>query len=366
MNHDSIVNMNTATINVPLPRAASSASSAQFASSVPMPGASTAIVRRTDSTPRPHVFVQSHGNAGDALQPQMQDRRQTHANTLQLNNLIVFSSPSGGVGLSTLLALTALTLYQKHVQCALLDADLTGGGLAVLLGVEHEPGLSLQDLDTPLGHIEGEALNLELPHWEHMPVLAHTPWRGDNPDRWQMQAATQAMCEANQLVLADVGRAQALQNIPELALVQQVVAVELSVLGLARAKAHLTALRRIRESFAGSTSVPQSPIIVAMEPRGAPRRSAATTVATAEAIAYLGADILGPVRHTPTLCSDILEGLGIREVPRRNRRVVGALAEQLVEHSTQRSAKHSSEQLGEKSAERSLTAASSSFAWERT
>ena len=89
-----------------------------------------------------------------------------------------------------------------------------------------------------------------------------------------------------------------------------------------------------------------------MEPRGAPRRSAATTVATAEAIAYLGADILGPVRHTPALCSDILEGLGIREVPRRNRRVVGALAERLAE----RLIEHSGEEPGE--------TASGSSAWE--
>ncbi len=321
--------MNTAIINVPLPQmAASGTEPARHVTGVPMPGAPTAVARRTDLIPRPHVFVQTRRKTDTAPQ--------TRTDTLRHSNLAAFSSPSGGVGLSTLLALTALTLHQKHVQCALLDADLTGGGLGVLLGIEHEPGLSMQDLDAPLGHIEGEALNFELPHWERMPVLAHTPWRGDNPDRWQMQAAAQAMCEANQLVLADVGRAQVWQNAPELALAQQVVAVELSVLGLARAKAHLAALRRVHESLAGSGSVPQSPIIVAVEPRGAPRRSAATTVATAEAIAYLGADILGPVRHTPALCSDILEGLGIREIPRRNRRVVGALAERLAEHSAER------------------------------
>ena len=308
--------------------------------------------------------MQSHEKASDALQPHMQASRLTHASMLHLSNLVAFSSPSGGVGLSTLLALTALTLHQKHVQCALLDADLTGGGLGVLLGIEHEPGLSMQDLDAPLGHIEGEALNLELPHWERMPVLAHTPWRGKNPDRWQMQAAAQAMCEANQLVLADIGRAQIWQRAPELALAQQVVAVELSVLGLARAKAHLAALRRVHESLAGLASVPQSPIIVAREPRGAPRRSAATTVATAEAIAYLGADILGPVRHTPALCSDILEGLGIREVPRRNRRVVGALAEQLAEHSAEHSAGRMGERMSERYGEKAVEMASSSPPWE--
>lgn len=204
----------------------------------------------------------------------------------------------------------------------------------MLLGIEQEPGLSMQDLNAPLGHIDGEALNLELPHWERMPVLAHTPWRGDDPDHWQIQAAMQAMCEANQLVLADIGRARMWERIPESALSVQVVAVELSVLGLARAKAHMETLKHIRASFAGIEAEP--PIIVAMEPRGAPRRSAATTVATAEAIAYLGADVLGPVRQAPTLCSDILKGLGIQRVPRRNRRILRALAEQLARWSDAR------------------------------
>ena len=49
--------------------------------------------------------------------------------------------------------LVALTLSMQDIDCALLDADIPHGGLGILLGIEHEPGLSLQDIDAPLGRI---------------------------------------------------------------------------------------------------------------------------------------------------------------------------------------------------------------------
>ena len=125
--------------------------------------------------------------------------------TPRYSNLISFTSPSGGIGLSTITALVALTLSMQDIDCALLDADIPHGGLGILLGIEHEPGLSLQDIDAPLGRIDGKAFNLELPHWEGINVLACASWRGQLPEWWQMQAAIQALCEANRMVLADVG-----------------------------------------------------------------------------------------------------------------------------------------------------------------
>ncbi|WP_145885649.1 P-loop NTPase [Bifidobacterium angulatum] len=159
--------------------------------------------------------------------------------TPRYSNLISFTSPSGGIGLSTITALVALTLSMQDIDCALLDADIPHGGLGILLGIEHEPGLSLQDIDAPLGRIDGKAFNLELPHWEGINVLACASWRGQLPEWWQMQAAIQALCEANRMVLADVGDGTVWEYVPELLMAQHVVAVELSVLGLARAKAHL-------------------------------------------------------------------------------------------------------------------------------
>ena len=49
-------------------------------------------------------------------------------------NLVAFSSPSGGIGLSTLTALIALNLSEQGVDCALLDADIPNGGLGILAG----------------------------------------------------------------------------------------------------------------------------------------------------------------------------------------------------------------------------------------
>ncbi|NEG55333.1 P-loop NTPase [Bifidobacterium sp. SMA15] len=240
--------------------------------------------------------------------------------------IVTFTSPSGGVGLSTMVALTGLTLAKRGIRCAMLDADLSGGGLDVLLGIEHEPGLTLQDLDAPLGRIEGDALNHELPQWEGLRVLSHSPWRGDPPDWWELQAAIEALGEANDVVLVDAGRGEAMAHAPELACSRRVVAIELSVLGMARAKAHLAGIDRLEGSVAGG-DCGGDPLIVGMSPRGASRRASDTAVAMAEVIAYLGDDVLGPVRCVPSLCADILAGLGIRSVPRRNRRVIDAIAD---------------------------------------
>lgn len=253
--------------------------------------------------------------------------------TPRYSNLISFTSPSGGIGLSTITALVALTLSMQDIDCALLDADIPHGGLGILLGIEHEPGLSLQDIDAPLGRIDGKAFNLELPHWEGINVLACASWRGQLPEWWQMQAAIQALCEANRMVLADVGDGTVWEYVPELLMAQHVVAVELSVLGLARAKAHLARLQRLRQELQGDDIDHPAPIVVFTEPRGAPKRSASSAIATTEAIAYLGGDALGPIQHVPRLCADILEGLGIESTPRCNRPTIEALSDRIVQSS---------------------------------
>ena len=248
------------------------------------------------------------------------------AGTAPRGTVVVFTSPSGGIGTSTLTALTGLTLRGRDMECALFDADLDGGGLDVLLGIEHEPGLTLQDLDAPLGHIEGEALNHELPQWDGIHVLAHAPWRGGRPDWWELEAAAEALADANDVVLVDAGRGGAMPHVPPFAKARQVMVVDLTVLGIARARAHLDWLR----STAGDADAGgEPPIIVGIEPRGAPRRRAASSMALTEAIAYLGEDVIGPLHVTPSLCADMLEGLGIRSVPKRNRRAIDALADEI-------------------------------------
>ena len=250
--------------------------------------------------------------------------RRDAARTTPRGTVVVFTSPSGGIGTSTLTALTGLTLHGRDVECALFDADLDGGGLDVLLGIEHESGLTLQDLDAPLGHIEGEALNHELPQWDGIHVLAHTPWRGERPDWWELEAAAEALADANDVVLVDAGRGGAIPHVPPFAKARQVMVVDLTVLGMARARAHLDWLSGTADGAGG-----EPPVIVGVEPRGTPRHRTASSMALTEAIAYLGEDVIGPLRVTPSLCADMLEGLGIRSVPKRNRRAVDALADEI-------------------------------------
>lgn len=237
------------------------------------------------------------------------------------------------------MAMCALTLGKRGLSVALMDADMTGGGLGVLLGVEHEQGLTLQNLNAPLGHIEGNALNHELPAWEGMRILAHAPWAGADPDWWEVQAAVRALCESNDIVLVDAGRGGALGHVPDLARARQVVAVELSALGVARASPHIAMLERAwrhdepdndgRIGDGPAVAECESPIVVGVTPRRLMRHSPSAT-AMQEAIARFGEETLGPLGGDPSLCADIMNGLGVRAVPKSCRQVVEALVDGIV------------------------------------
>ena len=95
-----------------------------------------------------------------------------------------------------------------------------------------------------------------------------------------------------------------------------VIAAELSVMGLARAKSH-----RSRLDSWGC----EAPHIVGVEPRGAPRGRG--HVGIGEAQDYLTATVLGPVKPSVNLCGDVLEGLGIRSVTKGSRKAVSLLAD---------------------------------------
>ena len=239
------------------------------------------------------------------------------------DNVIVLSSASGGIGLTTLAATIAWTLTQRGISCALLEADLHGGGLDALLGMEDHGGLRLQEIDAPLGSIDGKALNQEIPRWEGVRLLPSSPWRGDPPDWWEIQAAVRALAGENQALLVDAAHGEALGDIPELQQATHLVAVDLSVVGLARAKTHVKRLL----AMGGR---PQ-PLLVGVMPRGAPKRHAGV-VAMAEATVYLEDTLLGPIKTDAKLCGDMLEGMGIQAIPRCNRNAINAIADALLSH----------------------------------
>ncbi|MCH9276602.1 P-loop NTPase [Bifidobacterium amazonense] len=232
-------------------------------------------------------------------------------------NVVACTSASGGAGLSTFAAMLAHRLSERGLPCALVDADFTGGGLDMLIGIENEEGERFETLDAPLGRLEGEALNRELPEWDGVRVLSFDPWNGPTPNWWQAQAAVRALSEANHVVIVDAGRGEALRGVSELGDAAQLVVVELSVLGLARARGHVgRLLERVGE---GGDGQPE-PFVVGIAPRGTAKGTGMVDVR--EASDYLGVDIAGPVKADRRLCSDILSGMGIRAVNRGTRRTV--------------------------------------------
>lgn len=67
-----------------------------------------------------------------------------------VSNVVIVDSVVAGVGASTLAAILARELNERGLKCVLVDADLQGGGLDVLLGVENEDGSRLGEISAPL------------------------------------------------------------------------------------------------------------------------------------------------------------------------------------------------------------------------
>ena len=138
---------------------------------------------------------------------------------------------------------------------------------------------------------EGAALNGELPQWERVGVLASQPWNGSDPEPWTVSAVLEALAQANDVVVVDIGAPSALHSLPMLRQCRQVVLAELTVLGLARARAARAMMIRQGES---------RPIMVGVVPRGLSRRGGG-------------------------LHGDVLEGLGIRAIGKSSRKAVDAV-----------------------------------------
>jgi hypothetical protein len=106
---------------------------------------------------------------------------------------------SGGVGASTFAAALALAAPAG----VLLDVDPLGGGIDVLLGVEHEPGARWSGVRVGGGHLDPGLLADQLPRWGQVPVLALDGSPPQPSDAVQVLAA----CAELGVVAVDLGRA---------------------------------------------------------------------------------------------------------------------------------------------------------------
>lgn len=141
-------------------------------------------------------------------------------------NVVAVGSAVAGVGASTLAALLARELTERGCKSVLVDADLNGGGLDVLLGVEDEDGSRFGDISAPLGKVDGKALLRELPVWDGVPLLACNPWRSETPQSWEIQACIRALAQVKDAVIVDAGQWRGLDDIPELAQATHITVVE--------------------------------------------------------------------------------------------------------------------------------------------
>ena len=246
--------------------------------------------------------------------------------------MVVLSSAVAGVGVSTLAAMLARTLTQRGVKCVLVDADLQGGGLDVLLGIENEDGSRFGDINAPLGNVDGKALLRELPVWDGVPVLSCDPWKIENPQWWEIQACIRALAQTRRTVIVDMANHTGLDGLKACAGALHIVAVEMTVLGLARAKTWLKSLGTV-DGNGGS-----SPILVGIEPRGTIRNRGTTGVA--EAQEYLECEIGIVIRPDGKLCSALLEGLGLRKPNTTMRKALERLADRVQERRGGKRADH--------------------------
>lgn len=286
-----------------------------------------ATLTRTQDSP---VVIAGDVSAGGArsrmLAPEQyytpaQPVRQQQASPLPMSidthNIVMVSAPHAGIGSSVLAAMLAWTLAQRGLNVSLVDLDVdSGGGLDVLLGLENESGLRLAQIDAPLGRIDGNALCHEAMQWEGVHVLARDASEPKCPDIHEIRSILGALGESCDVVVVDAGRARLYEELQECRKAVQVVAVEMSVLGLVRGKAHYA---RMQAWECSSISM------VGIAPRGS--KHGRGVVDVDEASEYLNASLVGVIAHDAGLCSDVLEGLGIRAISKANRRAVEQLTD---------------------------------------
>lgn len=227
-------------------------------------------------------------------------------------NVLLASSANDGIGMSTMLAFVAQYVAQQGYTVALVDADLAHGGLDVLLGLEADEGRRLQDIDAPLGRVDGYVLRHEMIHWNGVDVLAYAPWRRI-VQPWVLEAAICALAQSCDVVMVDMGAGegtyQTFAKIPSLVAAPMLFAAEMTVLGLARYKYHHHCVSQQYQQFGGNLVQ----LVTGIAPRGLRGRN--SVVSAQEAGEYLALPPLSVVSYYDRLSKAMLAGYGIQRIP---------------------------------------------------
>lgn len=154
--------------------------------------------------------------------------------------LVALIGAGGGAGASTIAAGLALAAVRCGRTVAVVDLDVTGGGLDVVFGIERDPGVRWAAVAGADGELDGEALLEALPAARSIGVLSHGRELTPVPDP-VVAAAVDGLSSVCDLLLLDAGTPGQLEVLPADATV--VVVAHGSVRGTAAAAATVSALR---------------------------------------------------------------------------------------------------------------------------
>jgi len=116
----------------------------------------------------------------------------------------------GGVGASSLAAALASRFARGQGSAALVDLDVSGGGIDVLLGIEAADGLRWPDLSDARGEVSGDELTAVLPRWEGVTVLSADRARPGPAADDVVAAVLDALVTSHDRVVLDLDRRAAL------------------------------------------------------------------------------------------------------------------------------------------------------------
>jgi len=128
------------------------------------------------------------------------------ASTTRRARVIGIVGARGGAGTSSVAAVLARACADAGLSVGLVDLEVDRGGIDLLIGVEHEPGLRWADLGSePSGFAPGD-LSTSLPVWHGVRVLSSDLRAVPAAPREQALAA---LAEAHDVLVLDMPRALA-------------------------------------------------------------------------------------------------------------------------------------------------------------
>jgi secretion/DNA translocation related CpaE-like protein len=120
--------------------------------------------------------------------------------------LVAVVGACGGAGSSLLAATLTRSLRRRSRAATLIDLDLPGAGLDVLLGIEAAAGARWPDLADARGSVDGADLLAALPRWGTVPVLSGTRAVPAVPDVAVVLDVTTALLRVGECVVLDLPR----------------------------------------------------------------------------------------------------------------------------------------------------------------